>query len=95
MTINKQADFSENKSRTTFLYGNTEYNKPSQNNNNIIKLNRRSSMNQNEYNCLELKQNNMHIILEFPKEPEKEEHIKREVKGILSNILQEHITNIS
>lgn len=52
-------------------------------------------MNQKEYNCLELKQNNMHIILEFPKEPEKEEIIKKEVKGILSDILQEHITKIS
>ncbi len=46
---------------------------------------------------MERKQNGMQVILEFPGKPEKEEdlkkeeNIKREVKGILSIILQEHL----
>lgn len=52
-------------------------------------------MDHNKYNHLDQEQNRMHITLEFPKEPENEENIKREVKGILSNILQEHIAKIS
>lgn len=52
-------------------------------------------MNHREYNHMEQELNSIHITLEFPKKPENEEIIKKEVKGILSNILQEHITKIS
>ena len=95
MTMNKQVVLSEETSLITLLYGNAEYDKLFQNMNEINRLNRKKFMNHKEYNHVEQERNNMHIILEFPKEPEKEEHIKREVKGILSNILQEHITKIS
>ena len=40
---------------------------------------------------LELKQNGMQVILEFPRNSEQEEKIKREVKEILSGILQEYL----
>lgn len=63
--------------------------------NEINRLNRKKFMNHKEFNHVEQERNNMHIILEFPKKPAKEETIKREVKGILSNLLQEHITKIS
>ena len=95
MTMNKQVVFSEENSLITLLYGNAEYDKLFQNMNEINRLNRKKFMNHKEYNHVEQELNNMHIILEFPKEPKKEENIKREVKGILSNILQEHITKIS
>lgn len=52
-------------------------------------------MNHKEYNHVEQELNSIHITLEFPKEPENEENIKREVKVILSNILQEHLSKIS
>ncbi len=54
-------------------------------------------MEQEGWKRLERKQNGMQVILEFPGKPEKEEdlkkeeNIKREVKGILSIILQEHL----
>lgn len=95
MTMNKQVVFSEENSLITLLYGNAECDKPFQNINERNRLNRKKFMNQKEYNHVEQELNNLHIILEFPKEPEKEELIKKEVKGILSNILQEHITKIS
>lgn len=47
-------------------------------------------MKQKEYDRLELKKGNLQLILEFPKQPENEEHIKKEVKRILSEILQEY-----
>ena len=40
---------------------------------------------------LELKQNGMQVILEFPRNSEQEEKIKREVKEILSGILREYL----
>lgn len=46
---------------------------------------------------LERKQNGMQVILEFPRKSEKEEdlkkeeNVKREVKGVLFIILQEHL----
>lgn len=63
--------------------------------NEINGLNRNKSMNHKEYNHVEQELNSIHITLEFPKEPENEENIKREVKVILSNILQEHLSKIS
>lgn len=48
-------------------------------------------MKQGDCDCLEESQNNLQVILEFPKESLNEENTKREVKGILSGILQENL----
>ncbi len=48
-------------------------------------------MKQEDCRRLERKQNGMQVILEFPRKSEREEEIKREVKGILSAILQEDL----
>lgn len=68
-----------------------EYDKLFRNRNRINKVGRGSSMKQEDCKRLERKQNGMQVILEFPRKSEKEENIKREVKGILSIILQEHL----
>lgn len=47
-------------------------------------------MKQEEYQRLELEQNGMQVVLEFPTESGNDEKIKREVKEILSHILQEY-----
>ncbi len=79
-----------------FSHKNTcEYDKQYPNNNKLNISDRGRLMKQKDFSHLEQKQNDMNVILEFPKEPENEENIKREVKGILSNLLQEHITKIS
>lgn len=49
-------------------------------------------MRQDDCKRLELEQNGMQVVLEFPTESENEENIKREVKEILSHILQEYLT---
>lgn len=49
-------------------------------------------MKQEECKRLKLKRNNMQVILEFPKKSEHEENIKKEVKEILSHILQDYLT---
>ena len=73
-------------------YGNiTEYDKLYQNRNKISKVDRGSSMKQEGCKRLELKQNGMQVILEFPRNSEQEEKIKREVKEILSGILREYL----
>lgn len=51
-------------------------------------------MKQEDCKRLEISQNGIQVILEFPKEAKNEENIKREVKEILSGILQEHLTEI-
>ena len=48
-------------------------------------------MKQEDYNYLERKNNGMQVILKFPRNSEHEEKITREVKEILSGILQEHL----
>lgn len=72
----------------------SEYDKLFQNRNKISKVARGSSMKQEDCKRLELSQNGIQVILEFPKETKNEENIKREVKEILSGILQEHLTEI-
>lgn len=47
-------------------------------------------MKQEKYQRLELEQNGRQVVLEFPKESGNDEKIKREVKEILSHILQEY-----
>ena len=49
-------------------------------------------MKQEDYKRLETEQNGMQVMLEFPRESKNEERIKREVKEILSYVLQEHFT---
>lgn len=49
-----------------------------------------SFMKQEKYQRLELEQNGRQVVLEFPKESGNDEKIKREVKEILSHILQEY-----
>ncbi len=74
-----------------------EYDKLFRNKNRINKVGRGISMKQEGCKCLERKQNGVQVILEFPRKPENEEDIKkeektkREVKEILSGILQEHL----
>lgn len=80
----------------TFSYGNTcECDKISPNSNRIRKNNRGSSMKEENYEQLEMEHGGMQMILKFPKEQKGEEHIKKDVKQILSNILQEYIERIS
>lgn len=80
-------------SKNVILYGNFQVcNKLSQNSNRISKCNREGFMRQDDCKRLELEQNGMQVVLEFPTESENEENIKREVKEILSHILQEYLT---
>ncbi len=51
-----------------------------------------SFMKQEKYQRLELEQNSMQVVLEFPTESGNDEKIKREVKEILFHILQEYFT---
>lgn len=51
-------------------------------------------MKQEDFDCLEQSQNKLQVILEFPKEPSNEENTKREVKRILSGILQENLKKL-
>lgn len=44
---------------------------------------------------IEMVQNNMRVILRFPKESDKDEHVKREMKEILSGILKEQLAKIT
>lgn len=43
---------------------------------------------------IKMEQNDMQVILKFPKKSKNDENIKREVKDILSNILREQLINI-
>lgn len=43
------------------------------------------------FDQINMKQNGMDICLLFPKKPEREENIKKEVKSILSCALREHL----
>jgi hypothetical protein len=99
MSTNIKNTFSNNvtimEKRTCSHRNTCEYDKQYPNNNKLNISDRGYLMKQEDFRRLERKQNDMNVTLEFPKEPEKEENIKREVKGILSNILQEHITKIS
>lgn len=96
MTIRRQVIFPQDNSHNTLVYGNiAEYDKLFLNKNRIRKVDRGSSMKQQDYKYLELKQNGMQVILEFTGKSENEENIKREVKEILSYVLQEHLTKIS
>lgn len=49
-------------------------------------------MRQDDCRRLELEQNGMQVVLEFPTESGNDEKIKREVKEVLSHILQEYLT---
>lgn len=44
---------------------------------------------------MEMVQNNIRVILRFPKESNKDEHVKGEVKEILSGILKEQLAKIT
>lgn len=82
--------------KNTILCENTcEYDKPFQNSNIISKNNRGNSMQEEDCRQMEMEQNGMRVILKFPKVSNNEEHVKREVKEILSNILQEQLIKIS
>lgn len=52
-------------------------------------------MKQEEYRRSELEQNGMQVLLEFPKESEHDDNIKKEVREILAHILQEYLTKNS
>lgn len=80
--------------KNTIFCGNTcEYDKPLQNSNIISETNRGNSMQEDNCRQMELKKNGMQVILKFPKESEQEEQIKKEVKEILFQILQEKLAN--
>ncbi|MEY8234744.1 hypothetical protein AALA36_03330 [Lachnospiraceae bacterium 66-29] len=49
-------------------------------------------MKQEKYQRLELEQNGMQVVLEFPTESGNDEKIKKEVKEILFHVLQEYFT---
>lgn len=49
-------------------------------------------MKQEECKRLELERDGIQVVLEFPKESENEENIKKEVKEILFHILQDYLT---
>ena len=51
-------------------------------------------MNEESDKQLQMEKNGMQIILKFPNESKEGECIKREVKEILSNILQESLAKI-
>lgn len=51
-------------------------------------------MKQQDFKHLVQERNDMKIILEFPKKPRNEENIIREVKNLLTSILQENLTSI-
>lgn len=92
MGANKKIVSTEDNFKNNFPHGNTpEYDKLFRNKNRINKVGRGSSMKQEDCKRLERKQNGMQVILEFPRKSEKEENIKREVKGVLSIILQEYL----
>ena len=48
-------------------------------------------MKNKEYRQFEMEQNGMQIILEFPRKSKEEESIRKEVREILSDILQEDL----
>lgn len=52
-------------------------------------------MEQDDFKKVEVMQGSMKIILEFPRQSEQDETIKREVRFILSSTLQEHLQKIS
>lgn len=52
-------------------------------------------MTDTDYNQIEMEQEGMKVILEFPSKSENEESIKQEIKGILSSVLQEQLEKIS
>ncbi len=98
MGANKKIISTEDNFKNNFPHGNApEYDKLFQNRNRINKVGRGSSMNQEDWKRLERKQNGMKVILEFPRKSEREEDIKneenmeREVKGVLSIVLQEYL----
>ncbi len=96
MDVNTQIVSTTDNFKNKFSHENvSEYDKLFLNRNRINKVDRGSSMKQEDCKCLELKQNGVRVILEFPRKSENEEKIKREVKEILSGILQEHLTKIS
>lgn len=55
----------------------------------------RGTMKQDNFKKVEVMQGNMKVILEFPKQSEQDETIKREVRSLLSSTLQEHLQKIS
>lgn len=55
----------------------------------------RDTMKQDNFKKVEVMQGSMKVILEFPKQSEQDETIKREVRSILSSTLQEHLQKIS
>ena len=55
----------------------------------------RDTMKQDNFKKVEVMQGSMKVILEFPKQSEQDETIKREVRFILSSTLQEHLQKIS
>lgn len=71
-----------------------ECNKLSPNNNVISNINAEQSMQNKEYKQLEMKQDGMKVILEFPEDSKNEDSIE-EVKLILKDLLQEHIEKIT
>lgn len=62
----------------------------------VSKSNQEIFMKEEDYRKVEIEQNNMQIILNFPKKSKDEEDsIKKEVKQILSDMLQEYLAKIS
>lgn len=53
------------------------------------------TMKQDDFKKVEVMQGSMKVILEFPKQSEQDETIKREVRSLLSSTLQEHLQKIS
>ncbi len=62
----------------------------------VRKANQEIFMKEEDYTKVEVEQKDMQIILKFPKKSNYEEDtIKKEVKQILSDMLQEYLTKTS
>lgn len=72
-----------------------EYDKLSQNNNIVNRINLENPMQDTIYEELVTEQKGMKVRLKFPQNAKNENLIKEEVKNILSSLLQEYLRNIS
>lgn len=76
-----------------FPYGkNHECNKPFPNIHVMNKIRKGNSMDKANYSYLEMEQKGMTVTFVFPIKNEKEEYTKKEIKNILTGVLQQYLT---
>ena len=67
--------------------------------NNIVEINKKTEHAMSSTTAYQKKErkkdSGMKVYFEFPEPTENDEEVKREVREILTNILQEHLRNIS